>query len=419
MYFFLSLQDTLKLDKQVLYISYDGMTDPLGQSQVIPYLAGLSKEGYSITLLSCEKRERFRVQGAAIAAIMQQHGIRLEHVFFTSFPPILSKYYDLGKLRNKAVQLHREVGFSMVHCRSYVAADVGHSLKKKFGIKFLFDIRGFWVDERVDGGLWDLRNPVYKRAYKTYKQKEANYIAAADTIVSLTENGKKEMMQWPSWKNAPIDVIPCCADYELFSLQDEQQKKEAKLKLGLSKDDFVVSYLGSLGTWYMLDEMLDFFKVLQAKNRDAKFLFVSNGEEERIMRAVHAKGIVVSDVKIVNGKRAEVPSLIKASDISLSFIKSCYSKKSSSPTKLGELLAMGIPVICNSGIGDVDTIIHETEGGLMIPDLSVSSYVEAVTRLGHMLEKKDAASIRERSRKYYDLGDGIKKYRTIYERLLK
>jgi hypothetical protein len=42
----------------VIYISYDGMTDPLGQSQVIPYLIGLTKKGHNISIISCEKTTR-------------------------------------------------------------------------------------------------------------------------------------------------------------------------------------------------------------------------------------------------------------------------------------------------------------------------------------------------------------------------
>jgi len=45
---------------RILYISYDGMTDPLGQSQVIPYLIGLSQKGYVITIISCEKEDKFK-----------------------------------------------------------------------------------------------------------------------------------------------------------------------------------------------------------------------------------------------------------------------------------------------------------------------------------------------------------------------
>jgi len=45
--------------KNILFISYDGMTDPLGQSQVIPYLTSLTKFGYTFTILSCDKPEKY------------------------------------------------------------------------------------------------------------------------------------------------------------------------------------------------------------------------------------------------------------------------------------------------------------------------------------------------------------------------
>ena len=32
------------MEKQILYISYDGITDPLGQSQILPYIIGLTKK---------------------------------------------------------------------------------------------------------------------------------------------------------------------------------------------------------------------------------------------------------------------------------------------------------------------------------------------------------------------------------------
>ena len=47
---------------RALYISYDGMTDPLGRSQVLPYLQGLSERGHEITLLSCEKPARMAAE---------------------------------------------------------------------------------------------------------------------------------------------------------------------------------------------------------------------------------------------------------------------------------------------------------------------------------------------------------------------
>ncbi len=55
--------------KEILYLSYDGMTDPLGQSQVLPYICGLAKHGYTFTLISCEKPQRFAANKHIIISI--------------------------------------------------------------------------------------------------------------------------------------------------------------------------------------------------------------------------------------------------------------------------------------------------------------------------------------------------------------
>ncbi len=52
--------------KSVLYTTYDGLTDPLGQSQILPYLQQLCREGYQFTILSFEKRERYQKEASVI-----------------------------------------------------------------------------------------------------------------------------------------------------------------------------------------------------------------------------------------------------------------------------------------------------------------------------------------------------------------
>src|SRR4030095_1911527 len=125
----------------------------------------------------------------------------------------------------------------MVHCRSYVAADVGLQLKKKYGTKFFFDMRGFWADEKKDGGSWNTANPFYEKVYSYYKKKEAEYLQNADYIISLTEAGRKEMLQWSYYNpNVPLQVIPCCADLDLFSLTNANEKKRSREKLKLPQN---------------------------------------------------------------------------------------------------------------------------------------------------------------------------------------
>ena len=400
----------------VLFISYDGMTDQLGQSQILPYLFGISASGkYNVTLLSFEKKTRLEQYGAHIKKICDQNNIDWQPQIFHTKPPILAKYYDLYNMKQKVFRLYRKKKFKLIHCRSYLAIEIGLALKEKYGCKVLFDMRGFWVDERVDGGLWDISKPLYKLAYKAYKRKENHFITHSDHIISLTQAGKAEMRKWEGYKlNIPITVVPCAADFDVFSLVKEGERAQARGKLNYGKDDLVISYLGSLGTWYLLNEMLDFFKAVKQQYVNAKFLFLTAEPAEMIYSKAREKGINAEDIKVMFANRNEVALLTKSSDMSLCFIKQAYSKLASSPTKLGELLAMGIPVICNGKIGDVEKIIEMTGGGIVMPECNELYYEEAVKQFPQMLAHSPA-DIRSKALEYYDLGNAVQTYLNVYD----
>ena len=55
----------------ILYITFDGITDPLGRSQILPYLAGLSKMGHTIHILSQEKKNQFEREGGAVLELLK------------------------------------------------------------------------------------------------------------------------------------------------------------------------------------------------------------------------------------------------------------------------------------------------------------------------------------------------------------
>ncbi len=114
----------------VLYISYDGMTDPLGQSQVLPYIIGLSNFGYKFSLISCEKPERYNQNKSVIETICNENGINWHPIFYTKTPPVISTVWDIYKLYKRAVQLHNISTFSILHCRSYIPSLIGLAFKK-------------------------------------------------------------------------------------------------------------------------------------------------------------------------------------------------------------------------------------------------------------------------------------------------
>jgi glycosyltransferase involved in cell wall biosynthesis len=408
------------LNKKTLYISYDGMTDPLGQSQVIPYLSGLSESGYAITLISFEKKEKFDKNKNLISGILAQKNINWVPLFYTKRPPILSTLWDVSRMIAKASELHRIHNFSIVHCRSYLSAMAGLKLKRKFGIKFIFDMRGFWADERVDGRIWDLKNPLYKTIYKFFKNKERQFLQEADYTISLTEHARGIIHSWQyiTGNPIPIQVIPCCADLALFDYHTiiKEEKDVLKKSLSILDSDFVVSYLGSVGTWYMLDEMLDLFKNIKLKKPTAKFLFITPDEPASIAHAAAQKNIPADRLIIRSAARAEVPLFISLSDLSIFFIKPTFSKSASSPTKQGEIMGMGIPLICNSNVGDTDRIVADTGCGGIVREFSPEGYEAVVSSLDEIL-RIDPALIRAGAEKHYSLQNGIKKYSFVYQTL--
>ena len=55
-------------------------------------------------------------------------------------------------------------------------------------------------------------------------------------------------------------MVPCCVDTDHFSPEaaDREVVSRYRQGLGIGSDTFVLTYVGSLGTRYMLTEMMQF-----------------------------------------------------------------------------------------------------------------------------------------------------------------
>lgn len=405
----------------VLYLSYDGMTDPLGQSQVIPYLMGLTKKGYHFHLVSFEKPDAFRQQGTEVGKLLQEAGIIWHPLTYTRQPPILSTLYDLVRLRRLSSQLIRVHKLSLIHCRSYITPLAGWWLKKKFDIPLIFDMRGFYADERVDGGLWNLKNPIYKLIYNFFKSKEKQWISGADAVISLTHKGREIMdaLHLRSSSQVPIEVIPCCVDMDHFNRNkiETRDRQQLMQQLDFHHAHPILTYLGAIGTWYLLEEMLRFFNVFLKTYPEAALLFITHEKEDFIRKKVAEANVPQSAVRVFKASRQQVPLLLSIGDASLFFIKPVFSKKASSPTKQGEIMSMGIPVICNTGVGDTEDIIRTYGCGLLVDVKKPERYAEAVERF-EWLSTISTETITNAAGACFSLASGIEKYAVVYQHLL-
>lgn len=397
------------------------MTDPLGQSQVIPYLTGLAREGYKFTILSCDKSQKYKTHKTEIENLVKTIPINWVSIPYHKSPPVLSSVYDFFRMRQKAIELHAVYKFDMVHTRPSISQLVGLHLKKKLGIKYLNDIRGFWAEERVDGGMWDIKNPFYRIIYNFFKKKEDECVRVADYNTCLTYRGKEEMLKWTTVPQpVKVDIVPCSVDLDLFdpAAINIPLKEQLKKELGINDGDFIISYVGSIGGWYLTDEMLKFCSMLLQKKTKAKFLFISNNNHKDITDAAKKFNIPADKIIVRFAGRNEVPTLLSFSTYSLFFIKPCYSKLASSPTKHGEIMAMGIPVIANSGVGDVKEIIEKYESGFVLDHFTEAEMENIIDKAIDPQTKFDPVKIREGARDFYNLEKTVNTYKQVYKKIL-
>jgi glycosyltransferase involved in cell wall biosynthesis len=157
--------------------------------------------------------------------------------------------------------------------------------------------------------------------------------------------------------------------------------------------------------------MLDFFVEFLKTRGNAKFLFITHDEHDRIREAAQKRELE-NHIIIQPGQRSDVPTLLSLSEFSLFFIRPTYSKISSSPTKQGEIMAMGIPIICNAGVGDTDVIIKNYNSGLFLSEFNPKSYQQVIEE--HHKRHYDPQNTRKGAISYFGLEKGIQSYLKIY-----
>jgi glycosyltransferase involved in cell wall biosynthesis len=390
----------------VLYISYDGMLEPLGQSQVLSYLEGLSKN-YSIILMSFEKESDWNdsAKRQAIEARARAGNIHWVPLRYHKSPSVPATLFDISHGTARGIQLALKHHVKIIHARSYVSALMALGIKKACGAKFLFDMRGLWPDERVDGGLWKKEG----RLYQTVKKLERQYFLNADHTVTLTHASAELISNFDYLKENkfPITVIPTCADLERFRPVKSNSK------------DFVLGYLGSVGTWYLFDEVLECFKLIREKKPNAKLLIVNRNEQEYVKGRLNAFGFDSSCYEITAADHKDVPQMVSRMTVGSAIIKPSYSKIASAPTKLAEYLGCGIPCLGNDRVGDMHSILEGERTGVSLTGFTPQERSAAVDRLFLLLEDTALATrCRSVAERLFSLEQGVVAYNRIYASLL-
>jgi len=388
--------------KKVLYITYDGILEPLGYSQILSYLIHLSKHNY-IKIISVEKKkdllnvDHFN----KINNILKENNIKWK--FFNYADNKFGKTILVSKLLSYIFFNLMNKKINIVHARSYITGLLVYILKFFFNFHFIFDIRGFWIDERIDWGLW--RKKSIK--YIFFRFIEKKIYNKSNTIVTLT-NDSKNLIYNNVFKRKKIDifVIPTCLNIENKTFLP---KKRSKIKF---------THLGAIGSRY---NFLTYINVMKNINNNSKFFLsiINKGEHDKIKKIINDNSININNYEIKYVYPYDIDKELRETDFGLFFPVHGYYLNAYFPTKLGEFLSNGVPVITNKINKHVDQIIIDNNVGIVINDLNKIDYNYLSDKINLKLNDKD---IRERCKsvasKYLDIRIAIKKYSNIYNKVI-
>jgi glycosyltransferase involved in cell wall biosynthesis len=404
----------IKKNRRVLFLSYDGLLDALGQSQIVPYLKIIDEHVEYLHVISFEKENPVNTKYNIPQSIGSS---KIKYNNRSIFKILL----NILKFLICAIYITRTKKINVIHARSYIPMLIGYVLRFICNgrVSVIFDMRGFWPDDKVDGGRWKLEKFLDRSIYHIFKGLEKRFIITANYVIVLTENAKSTISNMvPEIDINKLLVIPCCADYNHFKVLEKSEIAEIRSNLGISSNSILISYIGSLGSIYGLKEILAFF--CEAKKQyesNVEFLIVTQNWDMHIESEANKLGYIelLPSLCIVKGNWTSVPKLLGASDVMLSFRKSSFSQIAASPTKIGEALACGVPVVSNKGIGDIDNQLNCIDGGILI-DTDIQSISKAVFDLDTVVLKRGNA-LRERSRRFFALETAEKKFKNLYNEL--
>jgi glycosyltransferase involved in cell wall biosynthesis len=360
-----------------VYVTYWSLLDPLCQSQSLPYLLLLAREGYRLGLITFEQQRR-RMSPEAQRAKQEElrlRGIEWHPLTYHKWPPVVSTLYDIGVGGLAAAGLARRSRASFVHGRSSVSCGVAAIAAKLAGTRLFVDADGPLSQEYVDAGAWKEGSV----GHRITAWGERKSIELADAVAVLTKHRRAEVSSWLT--DTPLYILPCAVDLEQFRPL-RSHRETLRRDLGLAGTVFV--YAGKAGGWYDTEGMVAFMAAAKQVFQPLTLLVLTREDPARFAELCERANVDLVTRSVVP---AEVPSYLSAADVGLCFRHRFPSQLSSSPIKLAEYLACGLPVVSTSGCGDYDELIETEHVGTVVRSDEAAAYLAAARDVERLLSE--------------------------------
>ena len=394
---------------RALYICYLSLEDPLTHTQVVAYLEGLVRQGHTVHLLTYEPALD-DARRRALEEDLHARGITWHVLRYHKRPSLPATIYDALAGAVVATRLVRRHRLDAVHARNHVPAATALIVRALTRCRLIFDVRGLMAEEYADAGRWR-RGGVPFRITKVI---ERAAVRRAAGVVTLTHAIAPYLLRHAR-PEAATAVIPCCVDLRRLDTPPDE-RAATRAELGAEDGAPLMLYVGKFTGWYLEREMAAFLAIARERIPGLGFAVLTQADAGPMLDALREAGVDPARVVITRAAPEDLGRYLAAADLGISFVRPCFSKLSSSPTKIGEYLAAGLPVVSTAGIGDVDALLGGGDAGVLVHDLRPEGLAAAAERVRELLADPDC---RERCRAlaHRELsleGVGIPRYDALY-----
>jgi glycosyltransferase involved in cell wall biosynthesis len=178
-------------------------------------------------------------------------------------------------------------------------------------------------------------------------------------------------------------------------------------------------YVGKLTATYMDREMVEFFAVARSQDPRLAFVVLTQAPPESIRAELARAGIPEADFRIARAEPEAMGSYLGMADFAICLCRPSLARIASSPTKVGEYLAAGLPVASGPRIGDLDNLLGGGDVGVVLDEFSARSYERASMEIRALASDPGSrARCRAVARETFSLEEvGIPRYDQLYRRL--
>lgn len=392
-----------------LYSTRNGLLEPLGQSQVLPYLRGLARD-YRIILITREKAADWADAQAVAEARAEcaEHSIVWRPMPFRPRPRYVGPARDILAMTAEVLRAVRSEGVRLIHARSYVPAAVAWNVWRLTGTPFIFDMRALWPEELITAGR--LRRD--SLTHRTIATMERACLRDAAAVVSLTHAAADYLRKtFPSeLTDKEIAVIPTCADLDRFALPTVRKRRPR-----------VYGCIGTvLSGWFLTDWLAAWFSAAAIHDAEARFEIVTRDDHAAVRKAVDPQGSLGERLVISRRSPRDMPQAIGAHDVSVMFYAGGHvSELGRSPTRMAEVLGCGRPVVANPAVGDVARIVHEHRVGVIVESADPREIAASLDELDDLFaDPYLPIRCRTAAEAVFSLETGTESYRALYRKIL-